>query len=189
MRKCPVDKKYTAINNEEEDEGLTNVTPSPAEALWTAPLAGSQQEHPLTAVPLHQGCRFLFTGETKPHKTLTVTGHFLEEKRTIEGDNITQNQSLKDWVTLQQKLAPHCKSITLKKKKLTPPKKRKKKKCPEGGMCPTTSRSHLSLTTREGRTRPQPVLSEGCFVNRPAAGGSVGQVPGQKMWTRPRPYH
>lgn len=53
MRKCPVDKKYTAINNEEEDEGLTNVTPSPAEALWTAPLAGSQQEHPLTAVPLH----------------------------------------------------------------------------------------------------------------------------------------
>lgn len=33
MRKCPVDKKYTAINNEEEDEGLTNVTPSPAEAL------------------------------------------------------------------------------------------------------------------------------------------------------------
>ena len=118
-----------------------------------------------------------------------MTGHFLEEKRTIEGDNITQNQSLKDWVTLQQKLAPHCKSITLKKKKLTPPKKRKKKKCPEGGMCPTTSRSHLSLTTREGRTRPQPVLSEGCFVNRPAAGGSVGQVPGQKMWTRPRPYH
>lgn len=56
-----------------------------------------------------------------------MTGHFLEEKRTIEGDNITQNQSLKDWVTLQQKLAPHCKSITLKKKKINPHQKKKEK--------------------------------------------------------------